>query len=175
MFGVTFENVRSLISAGHVRTSAYSAAVTAFGDYNKELYREYGLFGYGGAEGKNVSDLEFAYQRVLFENLSAVPVKKDKQYVDLFGYRDIDYIYLDEKAAAVKLGGSYILFLADGTVEYEGRFFVADQLSPETLEWLEYYNSLPEEGQRSISMVPHDLIGYIGLEGDRAVETDAQN
>ena len=92
MFGVTFENVRSLISAGHVRTSAYSAAVTAFGDYNKELYREYGLFGYGGAEGKNVSDLEFAYQRVLFENLSAVPVKKDKQYVDLFGYRDIDAI-----------------------------------------------------------------------------------
>ena len=92
MFGVTFENVRSLISVGHVRTSAYSAAVTAFGDYNKELYREYGLFGYGGAEGKNVSDLEFAYQRVLFENLSAVPVKKDKQYVDLFGYRDIDAI-----------------------------------------------------------------------------------
>jgi hypothetical protein len=92
MFGVSFENVRSLISAGHVRTSAYSAAVTAFGDYNKELYREYGLFGYGGAEGKNVSDLEFAYQRVLFENLSAVPVKKDKQYVDLFGYRDIDAI-----------------------------------------------------------------------------------
>lgn len=92
MFGVTFENVRSLISAGHVRTSAYSAAVTAFGDYNKELYREYGLFGYGGAEGKDVSDLEFAYQRVLFENLSAVPVKKDKQYVDLFGYRDIDAI-----------------------------------------------------------------------------------
>lgn len=92
MFGVTFENVRSLISAGHVRTSAYSAAVTAFGDYNKELYREYGLFGYGGAEGKNVSDLEFAYQRVLLENLSAVPVKKDKQYVDLFGYRDIDAI-----------------------------------------------------------------------------------
>lgn len=92
MFGVTFEHVRSLISAGHVRTSAYSAAVTAFGDYNKELYREYGLFGYGGAEGKNVSDLEFAYQRVLFENLSAVPVKKDKQYVDLFGYRDIDAI-----------------------------------------------------------------------------------
>ncbi len=92
MFGVTFENVRSLISAGHVRTSAYSAAVTAFGDYNKELYREYGLFGYGGAEGKNVSDLEFAYQRVLFENLSVVPVKKDKQYVDLFGYRDIDAI-----------------------------------------------------------------------------------
>lgn len=92
-----------------------------------------------------------------------------------FGYRDIDYIYLDENAAAVKLGGSYILFLADGTVEYEGRFFAADQLSPETLEWLEYYNSLPEEGQRSISMVPHDLIGDIGLEGDRAVETDAQN
>lgn len=92
MFGVTFEHVRSLISAGHVRTSAYSAAVTAFGDYNKELYREYGLFGYGGAEGKDVSDLEFAYQRVLFENLSAVPVKKDKQYVDLFGYRDIDAI-----------------------------------------------------------------------------------
>lgn len=92
MFGVSFENVRSLISAGHVRTSAYSAAVTAFGDYNKELYREYGLFGYGGAEGKNVSDLEFAYQRVLLENLSAVPVKKDKQYVDLFGYRDIDAI-----------------------------------------------------------------------------------
>ena len=57
-------------------------------------------------------------------------------------------------------------------MEYEGRFFAADQLSPETLE---NYNSLPEEGQRSISMVPHDLIGDDGLEGDRAVETDAQN
>lgn len=49
-------------------------------------------------------------------------------------------------------------------MEYEGRFFAADQLSPETLEWLENYNSLPEEGQRSISMVPHDLIGDDGLE-----------
>lgn len=89
MLGVTFENVRSLISTGYVRTAAYSAAITAFGDYNKELYQDYGLFGYGGAEGKNSSDLESAYNRILYENLSATPVNADGSYVDLFMYKDI--------------------------------------------------------------------------------------
>ena len=84
-----------------------------------------------------------------------------------FGCRDIEYIRLGESAAAVKLEGSYVLFLADGIVEYEGDFFAADQLSQETLDWLERYNSMPEEAQRSTSMVPPDLIVNRGT--DRAV------
>ncbi|MCD7909749.1 MAG: YobA family protein [Clostridium sp.] len=92
-----------------------------------------------------------------------------------FGFRDIAYIRLGENAAAVKLDGRYILFLADGTVEYEGDFYQEDQLSQETLDWLEYYNSLPEEIQRSISMVPADLIADNGAAGKRADETASGN
>lgn len=44
------------------------------------------------------------------------------------------------------------------TVEYEGEFYLKSELSENTLNWLEYYNTMPEEEQRKINMVPHDLI-----------------
>ena len=34
----------------------------------------------------------------------------------------------------------------------------AEDLSKETLEWLDWYNSLPEEQQLAVSFVPSDLI-----------------
>lgn len=80
-----------------------------------------------------------------------------------FGHRDIDYIYLDENAAAVKLGGSYILFLADGTVEYEADFCRGPVIAGNSGMAGELQQPA-RGGQRSISMVPSDLIGDDGLE-----------
>lgn len=92
-----------------------------------------------------------------------------------FGSVGTDYIYLDEGAMAVRVeadsqeSNAYQLFLSDDTVDYHGRFFRKADLSQETIEWLEFYNNLPEEGQRSISMEPPELINREHA-GDSAVE-----
>lgn len=101
-----------------------------------------------------------------------------------FGSVGTSFIYLDDGALAVLMedaaememaavgnqtGNDYQLFLSDDTVEYNGRFFKKADLSQNTIEWLEFYNSLPEEGRLSMSMVPPDLIEHQQPE-DSAVE-----
>ena len=56
--------------------------------------------------------------------------------------------------------------------EYEGRFFRQSDLSEDTVAWLESYNNLPEEGRKSISYVPYDLMPEDNT-GITAMETDA--
>lgn len=52
----------------------------------------------------------------------------------------------------------------DGSqVRYGDRMVDAEGLSKETLEWLDWYNSLPEEQQLAVSCVPPDLIEESGL------------
>lgn len=46
------------------------------------------------------------------------------------------------------------------TVTYNGREFPRDALSEETLEWLEWYNSLSEEEQLAVSYVPPELMTW---------------
>ena len=55
------------------------------------------------------------------------------------------------------------------TVQYEGRTYSAAALSRETLEWLEWYNALPDGDKLKIDYVPAEL-----LPADRAeaVETE---
>lgn len=48
-------------------------------------------------------------------------------------------------------------------VKFGDQMVDADRLSEETLEWLEWYNSLPEETQLAISFVPPDLLEESGL------------
>lgn len=95
LVGVTFENVRQLSSVGYVRAAAVSAAATLFGEYNRELYEDYGLFGYGGADGKNQEDLESAYQRILMENISGTPANTAEKFTDLYSFRDISVVAED--------------------------------------------------------------------------------
>lgn len=47
-------------------------------------------------------------------------------------------------------------------------------LSQETLEWLDWYNSLPEEEQLAVSAIPADLLEESGISGteDAAAATD---
>ena len=39
----------------------------------------------------------------------------------------------------------------------------ADGLSEETLDWVDWYNALPEEQQRAVSSLPPDLLEQSGL------------
>ena len=48
--------------------------------------------------------------------------------------------------------------LSEGeTVSFQGKTIHIADLSEETLQWLEYYNSLSESEQMAISYIPHDL------------------
>lgn len=46
----------------------------------------------------------------------------------------------------------------DSTVEYNGIYKKKSELSEDTLKWLEWYHSLPEEQQMALSMVPSEFI-----------------
>ena len=48
-------------------------------------------------------------------------------------------------------------------VRFGGRWVDADGLSEETLDWLDWYNALPEEQQRAVSSLPPDLLEQSGL------------
>lgn len=59
---------------------------------------------------------------------------------------------------AVEIDGIYILFLTPGWTEYQGQYFSKEELSPDTLTWLDNYYSLSKEEQLAISYIPAELI-----------------
>ncbi|WP_455619336.1 hypothetical protein [Eisenbergiella sp.] len=75
-----------------------------------------------------------------------------------FGSVGVDYVSAAEHAMAVEIDGSYILFLTPGWTEYQGQYFSEEELSPDTLKWLDNYYSLSEEEQLAISYIPSELI-----------------
>ena len=75
-----------------------------------------------------------------------------------FGSVGADYVSAAEHAMAVEIDGIYILFLTPGWTEYQGQYFSEEELSPDTLEWLDNYYSLSEEEQLAISYIPAELI-----------------
>ena len=48
-------------------------------------------------------------------------------------------------------------------VRFGDRWVDADGLSEETLDWLDWYNALPEEQQRAVISLPPDLLEQSGL------------
>lgn len=48
-------------------------------------------------------------------------------------------------------------------VRFGDRWVDADGLSEETLDWLDWYNALPEEQKRAVSSLPPDLLEQSGL------------
>ena len=61
--------------------------------------------------------------------------------------------------------------LGDETVEFDGQLFNKADLSKETLEWLEWYNSLPSEEQLAVNSIPADLYTNDGVE---TIDSDAE-
>lgn len=78
----TFENVRFLTVDAYIRSAAETAAMSVFGDYNRELYQDYGLFGYGGYAGHGVAELSEALTKALSANLQTSPDGQDSSYVN---------------------------------------------------------------------------------------------
>ena len=57
------------------------------------------------------------------------------------------------------------------TVEFNGQLFNKSNLTEETLEWLEWYNSLSSEEQLAVSSIPADLYTNDGVE---TIDSDAE-
>ena len=76
--GAALDSARCFGSGGYVTTSAYGADVAVYGEYNRELFTEYGLFGYGGCNGKGGGDWLERYEEILSDNLWERPVSQEK-------------------------------------------------------------------------------------------------
>lgn len=78
------ENTRVLSSDGYVSVAADSAAETVMGDYNKELYEQYKLFGYGGYNGLGEVDINNEFFEILKDNLTVRPKDSYKSYSNIY-------------------------------------------------------------------------------------------
>lgn len=89
-----------------------------------------------------------------------------------FACEDVPYLLLADGAAAVRIDGVYQLFLSDDTVEYEGIYKQKKDVSEDTLQWLDFYHSLPEADRLALSMVPSEF--YQELRSAAAQETSRE-
>jgi len=55
-------------------------------------------------------------------------------------------------------GSGKVTAAQDSTVEYNGIYKKRSELSEDTLRWLEWYHSIPEEQQMALSMVPSEFL-----------------
>ncbi len=78
-----------------------------------------------------------------------------------FDCRGSSYISLDDGAAAMEIGGTWLLFLADDVVEYHGIYKKKNEVSEDTLKWLDFYYSLQESERDALSMVPSEFVGEL--------------
>lgn len=92
LLGVTFENVRVMSSQGYVRVAAHSAAMTTFGNFNRELYEDYGLFAYGGFGGMGIEALESELSEIVNDNLKSTSDNGERCGVDLYRLHNIECI-----------------------------------------------------------------------------------
>lgn len=116
---VTIENVRFLTGESYVRLSSKGALYAVFGEYNRELYEDYGLFGYGGYSQKNQDELSRNIERQLQTALGQQDKAASSANIDLYRIHDISCTIADIKSVADReeLYRQIKLFLASETVE----------------------------------------------------------
>lgn len=116
---VTIENVRFLTGESYARLSARGALYAVFGEYNRELYEDYGLFGYGGYSQKNQDELSRNITRQLQTALGQQDKTTSSANIDLYRIHDISCAVEDIKSMAdcEELYRQIKLFLASDTVE----------------------------------------------------------
>lgn len=108
------ENVRVVTSESYVSVAADTAIQMVYGNYNKELYDEYGLFAYGGYNGFGLSDFESELAEIINKNLEYKPADTLKTYSNLYRLKDIscetgDYYTLDEDKVFLGQISDYIV------------------------------------------------------------------
>ena len=105
---------------------------------------------------------------------SEIPTKDNQSN---FG-TGFEYQYGADNTIEIFMNEKWIVFEqreGDGSkVRYGDRMVDAEDLSKETLEWLDWYNSLPEEQQLAVSAVPPDLLEESGLVKTEDAEVSAQ-
>ena len=105
---------------------------------------------------------------------SEIPTKDNQSN---FG-TGFEYQYGTDNTIEIFMNEKWIVFEqreGDGSkVRYGDRMVDAEDLSKETLEWLDWYNSLPEEQQLAVSAVPPDLLEESGLVKTEDAEVSAQ-
>ena len=84
-----FENTRIISSTGYMKNASLSAEKTLFGDYNLELYKEYGLFGYGGYNGIDYDDMCQEFREIVKKNLCVKPENALLTYTDIYKIKNI--------------------------------------------------------------------------------------
>ncbi len=116
---VTIENVRFLTGECYARLSTKGALHAVFGEYNRELYEDYGLFGYGGYSQKNQDELSRNIERQLQTALGQQDKAASSANIDLYRIHDISCTIADIKSVADReeLYRQIKLFLASETVE----------------------------------------------------------
>ena len=78
--------------------------------------------------------------------------------------RELPTAFLLTVLAAVmtdEASGTYELFLADDTVEFQGVCKKKKEISSDTLKWLNFYYSLSESDRNALSMIPSEFAGQI--------------
>lgn len=85
--GTALDSARFFASAGYIKTSAQGANIAIYGNYNRELFQEYGLLAYGGWDGIDLADWEEEYQEILVKNLTERPTQEKGGISSLFSPR----------------------------------------------------------------------------------------
>lgn len=88
-----------------------------------------------------------------------------------------EYQYGDNNTIEVFMNETWIVFEqregSGSQVRFGDQMVDADGLSEETLEWLDWYNSLSEEDQLAVSAIPSELYKEIGFVGTEDAATSA--
>lgn len=119
---VFIEHVRVITSEAYVTVASGNAVEMLLGDYNKELYDEYGLFAYGGYNGIGLSDFEAGLEKIVNKNLEYKPDGTLKTYSNLYRLKDIscetgNYYTLDEDKVFLGQISDYMLTSAASGVK----------------------------------------------------------
>lgn len=102
LVGVTYDCTRILASQGYMKVAGNRAAQTVFGNYNRELFQEYGLLGYGGYDGREEEDLNREFLQILEDNLQVLNKKSIVHSSNFYRIKDLranskEITYLTEK------------------------------------------------------------------------------
>ena len=87
---IFFESTRITASKGYIKNASTAAEKTLFGDYNMELFKEYGLFGYGGYNGISSIEMQDDFRKILLNNLAVKPKSSKSSYTDIYKIKKLN-------------------------------------------------------------------------------------
>jgi hypothetical protein len=88
--GVTIDSARYFGSQGYLSLTGHNAAVMTFGNYNRELWEQYGLFGYRGFNGMSLRQWEEEFMKNMKAGLASKPTNHFySHYANLYRIQEL--------------------------------------------------------------------------------------